>query len=164
MGGSLIPITEEVARTCNSHIIYSDLASGVMEETAIRTGQLLTNFSGKLLNRVIHICLDRGLPALSSLVVTASDGTRGSGFNEVLRASDKDIPATDLERERAAAVERLECYKVYCEDLPADAEPRLTRRYEARMNPSKKTAPRPIAVCPGYGLQLPATGICNDCG
>ena len=81
-----IPILEEVARSYNSHITYSDLASRVMEETGIRTGELLTNFSGKRLNRVIHICLDRGLPALSSLVVTASDGTVGSGFNEVAKA------------------------------------------------------------------------------
>ena len=57
---------------------------------------------------MIHLCLEQNRPALSSLVVTATDRIVGAGFDEV-RASGKEIPATSLERERAAAVERLAC-------------------------------------------------------
>jgi hypothetical protein len=158
-----IPMLEEVAGTYGDYITYSELASRVVDATGIHTGQLLTNWSGKFLNQVIYICIDRGLPSLSSLVVTAADGTVGSGFDEALRAAGRDIPTTDLERERAAAVERLACYRVYCMDVPPDAEPKLTSKYEARVNPVKKEAPKPKPVCVVHGIQLPATGVCDYC-
>jgi hypothetical protein len=81
--------------------------------------------------------LEQNRPALSSLVVTATDGTVGAGFDEVLRASGQEILATSLERERAAAVERLACYRA-SGDVPADAEPTLTAKYEAQVNPVLK--------------------------
>jgi hypothetical protein len=108
---------EYVARSYGGYITYSELASRLVDSTGIRTGQLLSNWSGKLLNQVIHLCLERGLPALSSLVVHATYGMVGSGFDEVLRASGRDAPGNDLEREQAAAAERLECYWAYCKDL-----------------------------------------------
>lgn len=85
-------------------------------------------------------------------------------MTRLLRASGRDVPGTELERERAAAAERLECYRVYCKDVPADAEPQLTSKYDARVNPAKKDVPRPKPVCPGCEIQLPATGVCDDCG
>lgn len=156
-------ILEDVARTYGGYITYSELASRLNKATGIHTGQLLSNWSGKLLNRVIHVCLERGLPALSALVVHASDGTVGKGFGEALRAASRDVPQTELERERAAAAERLECYRVYCLDMPVDATAQLTRQYEARVNPKRKDLPKMKAVCPVHGIQLPATGICDDC-
>lgn len=129
-----VPVLEEVARRYGSYITYKDLAAKVFDSTGIRTRMLVQNLSSRLLNRVIRLCNERGLPALSSLVVHATDGMVGSGFDAVLLASGRDVPATELERERAAATERLACYRMYCTDVPADAEPRLTLKYEARVN------------------------------
>ncbi|SDM03031.1 hypothetical protein [Arthrobacter sp. ok362] len=158
-----VPMLEGVARNYGGYITYSELASRLVDATGIHTGQLLSNWSGKLLNQVIHLCLERGLPALSSLVVHATDGMVGSGFDHVPRASGRDVPGTELERERAAAAERLECYRAYCKDVPADAEPQLTLKYEARVNPVKKEAPRSKPVCVVHGIQLPVSGVCDDC-
>ncbi|WP_258229010.1 hypothetical protein [Arthrobacter sp. HMWF013] len=158
-----VPILVEVAGTYGGYITYSELASRLNRATGIHTGQLLSNWSGKLLNRVIHLCRENGLPARSALVVHASDGTVGKGFDEVFRASNRNVPHTEIERERAAAAERLECYRVYCSTIPADAEPQLTRQYEARVNPRKKDTSRTNKVCPLHGIQLPATGFCDDC-
>lgn len=158
-----VPVLEDVARTYGSHITYKELAARVFESTGIHTKMLVRDLSSRLLNKVIRICNERGLPALSSLVVHSTDGMVGSGFDAVLLASGRDVPATELERERAAAAERLACYRVYCKDVPANAEPRLTLKYEARLNPVIKEAPRPKPICPRHGIQLPATGICDDC-
>lgn len=91
------------------------------------------------------------------------DGTVGAGFDEVLRASGEDIPANSLERERAAAEERLKCYLACGADVPENAEPMLTPKYEARVNPVLKDAPKPKPVCLVHAIQLPATGLCDDC-
>ncbi|GAA4034263.1 hypothetical protein GCM10023063_17790 [Arthrobacter methylotrophus] len=158
-----VPVLQGVARTYNDHITYKDLATRVFDITGVRTDMLVRNLSSKLLNRVIHLCRERNLPALSSLVVSSTDGTVGPGFDAVLRAAGKEVPGSTLERERAAAAERLECYRAYCPDVPADAVPQLTPVYEAKVNPPKKEAPRPKPVCAVHGIQLPATGICDDC-
>lgn len=161
--GQSIPVLIDVAGTYGGYITYSELASRLFDATGYHTRTLVTRWSGRLLNRVIHHCLEHTLPALSSLVVYAADGTVGPGFDEVLRASGKEIPRTALERERAAAAERLKCYLKYCDDVPADAEPKLTRKYEARVHPVKKEAPKSKPVCVVHGIQLPATGVCDYC-
>lgn len=158
-----VSVLQEVASTYGDYITYSDLASRVFEATGTSTRMLVQNLTSRLLNRVIHICLEENLPALSSLVVSATDGTVGRGFDAVLRAAGKDIPQSELERERAAAVERLECYKQCGADVPTNAEPQLTLKYEARVNPPKKQSAEPKPVCPDHGIQLPATGICDYC-
>ncbi len=158
-----VPVLQEVAGTFGGHITYKGLATRVFEITGRSTEMLVQNLSSKLLNKVIHICLERNLPALSSLVVSATDGTVGTGFDAVLLASGREVPGTALERERVAAAERLKCYRAYCPDVPADAEPQLTPKYEARVNPVKKEAPKPKPVCDICGIQLPATKICDYC-
>lgn len=154
---------QEVAGTFGNYITYKGLATRVFDITGVTTDMLVQNLSSRLLNQVIHICHERNLPALSSLVVSAADGTVGAGFDAVLRVAGREVPATPLERERAAAAERLECYRAYCPDVPADAVPQLTPVYEARVNHAKKDGPRPKPVCTIHGFQLPATGICDDC-
>jgi hypothetical protein len=157
-----VEVLEQVAEAYGSCITYKSLAERVFDSTGIHTRMLVQNLSARLLNRVIHICLEKKLPALSALVVHAADGMVGSGFDEVLRATGKDVPGTELEREWAAAAERLECYRVYGK-VPANAEPQLTNTYQARVNPVKKEAPRPKPVCVVHGIQLPATGVCDYC-
>lgn len=154
---------QEVAATYGNFITYKNLTTRVFDETGTSTRMLVSNFSSRLLNRVINICLEKDLPALSSLVVSATDGTVGSGFDAVLRASGREVPGTALERERIAATERLDCYRRCGADVPANAEPRLTPKYEARVNPPKKVAAKPKPICAVHGIQLPATGVCDDC-
>jgi hypothetical protein len=158
-----VAVLQEVARTYGGHITYKALVERVFSDTGVSTGMVLNNLSSMLLEKVIGVCRERGLPALSSLVVRAADGTVGSGFDAALQAAGREIPGTPLERERAAAAERLECYRAYCPDVPADAVPLLTPKYEARVNPVKKEAPRPKPVCDSCGIQLPATKICDYC-
>lgn len=62
-----------------------------------------------------------------------------------------------------AAEERLECYRRLCPDLPDDAEPTLTRKYEALVARRNKPDTRERPVCTTCGLQLPSTGICDAC-
>ncbi|MDQ0769575.1 hypothetical protein QF031_002324 [Pseudarthrobacter defluvii] len=158
-----VPVLQEVAGSYGGFITYKALATRVFEETKTSTRMLVPNFSSRLLNRVIRLCLKNNLPALTSLVVSATDGTVGTGFDAVLRASGREVPDTALERERIAAAERLECYKKFGADVPIDAKPQLTPKYEARVNPPKQEAPRPKPVCSVHGIQLPATGVCDDC-
>lgn len=158
-----VPVLQAVAGTYGNFITYKNLVTLVFEETQTSTRMIVPNFSSRLLNRVIHICLEKNLPALSSLVVSATDGTVGSGFDAVLRAAGREVPGTVLERERIAATERLDCYILCGAEVPADAEPRLTPKYESRVNPPKKVAPAPKPVCAVHGIQLPATGVCDDC-
>ncbi|MBG0739045.1 hypothetical protein IV500_06475 [Paeniglutamicibacter antarcticus] len=156
-------VLEDVAGTYGGYITYAGLTTWVFDETRIYTLMLLPNLSSRLLNRVIRICHERDLPALSSLVVNATDGMVGSGFDEVLWAAGREVPATDLDRERVAAAERLKCYRVYCTDVPADAEPHLTAKYQALVSPVEKDAPKPKPVCVVHGMQLPVTGVCDYC-
>lgn len=158
-----VPVLQDVAGTYENFITYKALATRVFEATQTSTRMLVPNFSSRLLNRVIHLCLEKNLPPLTSLVVSATDGTVGTGFDAALRASGRDVPGTALERERFAAADRLECYKRCGADVPADAEPQLTPKYEARVNPPKKEEPKPKPVCAVHGIQLPATGVCDYC-
>lgn len=158
-----IPILEDIARTYPGHISYATLLDRAMDATGVRTALHVRRVASRLLNRVIVVGNGRGLPPLTALVVHAADGMVGVGFDAVLRAAEQDVPTTDLERERAAAAARLECYRAYCDHVPHDAEPLLTPRYEARVRRPKKAEPRPRQFCPVHGLQLSAAGVCADC-
>lgn len=158
-----VPLLERVASDYGSYLTYKSLAHKLAAETGIHTKQQLNFWIGYVLGGVISTCTERGLPELSSLVVNSSDGMVGSGFNEVLRRSGRQPIEDPYELEVAAAEERLKCYRVYCPNLQEDAVPQLTREYSARVNRQAKPAPRPRPVCPGCGLQLPATGICDEC-
>ncbi|MCH6471546.1 hypothetical protein [Sinomonas terrae] len=158
-----VPILEGVTGDYGAYITYGELRDRIFDETRIRTDMLMPNFSSRLLNKVIHLGNERGLPQLTSLVVHASDGKVGEGFDEVLRVARKDLPATELERETAPAAARLDCYWKYADDVPADAQPRLTARNEAKVTPQKKAAGEPRPVCPVHGLELSASGVCAFC-
>lgn len=159
-----VPILERVAATHRGHITYSGLRNEVLGDE--HTDQLLSNWSYGVLNRVIKLCEERGLPALTSLVVQEATGMVGKGFNGVIEGSGQDAPDTQLEREMAAAVERLRCYRLYCPNVPADAKPELTRKYDeyradvVRKNKPERQEPSACAVC-GYIL-LP-NGDCGHC-
>lgn len=159
-----IPVLEEVAATFGGYITYGDLKERVTAATGIRSNQQLNFWSSTMLNRVIQLCEDRKLPALSSLVVSTADGMVGSGFNEVLRRSGRETVQDDPHKlEVIAAEERLTCYRVYCSYTPLYAEPQLTREYSARVKRERKSQPKARPTCAGCQMQLPAAGLCDYC-
>lgn len=155
---------QNVAETYGGSITYADLRNRVQGDE--HTGQRLSSWSFLVLNRVINLCEARGPPELTSLVVQEATGMVGRGFNGVIERSGQDAAETQLEREMAAAVERLRCYHVYCPNVPEDAEPQHTRKYNIyRADIERKNKPtRPVRpVCSTCGYQKPATGQCDNC-
>lgn len=159
-----VPVLEKVASEYGGYITYKGFAEELFEATGVRTGQQLNYWVGDVLASVISACAERGLPELSSLVVHAGDGMVGSGFNAVLVRSGRDRIEDPYGLELAAAEERLNCYRAYCPDVPDDAEPQLTKEYAARVRRNEPVIPKVRPVCPVHRTQLPATGICDDCG
>ncbi|WP_043795246.1 hypothetical protein [Pseudarthrobacter chlorophenolicus] len=161
---SAVPLLEMVASEYGNYITYKNLARALSEASGVHTTQQLNYWMGDVLAGVISACEERALPALSSLVVHTGDGMVGSGFNEVLRRAGSETIDDPYDLEMVAAAERLNCYRVYCRELPADAAAQLTREYSARVQRRTPALPKVRPVCPGCGLQLPATGVCDDCG
>lgn len=158
-----VPILEHVASEYGGYIFYKDLGERLFESTGVHTRTQLGNWIGKPLGGVLRYCQDRGLPALSSLVVRSGNGMVGEGFNEYLRIAGRETidNATDLEW--VAAEERLRCYRIYCPDMPADAKPHLTSEYAQTIRRKEpKTAPPPSS-CLRCGTVLPLSMQCDYC-
>ncbi|MHA7191098.1 hypothetical protein ACX80N_12490 [Arthrobacter sp. MDT2-16] len=156
-------VLQEVASRYNGYITYGVLKDQVGVLIHRPSNQLVNNWADRVLNRVIQICEADGHPQLTALVVRASDGGVGEGFNAILERSGRPRIDDPQQLEVVAAEERLECYRRFCPDLPDDAEPALTREYRAYVSRQNKPEPRERPVCASCGLQLPATGICDDC-
>src|SRR6478735_7134735 len=83
-------------------------------------------------------------PPLASLVVHKDDGQVGAAYDEV-RSGAGESPASDpLEPENRAAAARLECYRHWGADVPADAQPTLSAR--ARVVRARTPAVRRVHV------------------
>jgi hypothetical protein len=87
-------------------------------ETGYRTRMLLGRWIGKVLGAVQTDALARGKPPLTSLVVRTETGGVGEGY---INQEHPDGLASFVERQYAAAVDRLTCYRTYCNDVPGDA-------------------------------------------
>ncbi|HLV56161.1 MAG TPA: hypothetical protein VKY71_11370 [Actinotalea caeni] len=160
-------ILTEVAGHYLDVITYADLAEQVQARTGLRTRSPYRSWIGPVLARVVAQCRAAGLPPLTSLVSHRADG------------------GTDLDEGTVAA--RLACYRRYAEDVPlevieqADHEARI-KAFIAEKEAQERTrtrAPRAAAaprqrkqrapeeapkICPTCFMQLPASGICDNCG
>ena len=157
-----VPVLEDVARTYSAYISYKELAARLFDATGIHTRMLVQNLSARLLNRVIHLCLKRHLPALSAMVFHATEGMIGAGFGEVLRAAGKDAQGLSWNgngprglsvwppTRRTASARR--CQATADSQIPGPGEP------GEEGNPATKTPCAPYA-----GFSLPAMGVCDDC-
>ena len=152
-------ILEGVAATYGGSITYQQLAEQLFDDTGYRTEMLLGNWIGKVLGPVQVATLAEGKPPLSSLVVRAETGGVGDGY--VNHEHPKGFATSD-ERQRAAAVDRLTCYRSYCDHVPTDAAPQMTSLYFAK-HPGQKPAPPPPKTCPTHNMVLPASGRCDYC-
>ncbi|MGW7444708.1 hypothetical protein [Kitasatospora sp. NPDC054795] len=162
------PALVEVARRYHAVISYADLAEAVQEASGVRTRINQRHWIGKVLSLVILEAHRRGDPPLTALVVHATDGRVGPGYQEVLAVAGQPPVAAEMDREQHAAAARLACYRHFGADLPADGgTPALAPRLRAsveRKAAAVAAPPRPPAICPNCFLELPATRVCDSCG
>ncbi len=160
MGASIL---KDVAASYGATVTYGELKERLFDGTGYRTRQLVSNWMTPVLVAIQKDTQTDGVPPLTSLVVHTSNGQVGNGYITPGRPEGFDDPH---EREKAAATDRLSCYRAYAHDVPNDAEPQLTRLYKLRrardVRVAKRTAPEP-ASCPTCHEQLPATGVCDRC-
>lgn len=153
------PILEEAAATFGGSITYQRLGEELFERTGYRTEMLLGNWIGKVLGPVQEGTLSEGKPPLTSLVVRAETGGVGDGY---INHENRHGFSSSLERQEAAAADRLTCYRVYCDDVPADAKPRMTDLFaEKHRNAAEPESPP--RSCPTCHMVLPASGQCDYC-
>jgi hypothetical protein len=153
----------EPARSYGATLTTKQLSEQVQNRTHIRTEQLTHYWIGDVLGRVARDCADRQEPNLAALCVNA-DGSVGEGYGQVVEELTGDAVG---DPDNHAAEERLECYRHFGADLPADGgRPQLTDRLAAARTRSRKAAKdaRPADVCSACNMALPATGVCDNCG
>ncbi len=155
----------QTAGSYRAVVTSSELAAGVQEATGLGRGVRPT-WVGQLLEIVAMQAHRSGDAPLASLCVQ-SDGSVGERYRKALLATGVDV--TDVEQR--AAEDRLECYRRYATDLPADGGvPRVLSRTPraTSSSPRPRATPRPErpapAICPTCFMQLPATGVCDSCG
>ncbi|MFG2692169.1 hypothetical protein [Kitasatospora sp. NPDC048407] len=160
------PVLVQVAGRYRAVITYRELGEAVQEASGVRTRALLHNWIGRVLGGVVHEAHRREDPPLTALVVHSTDGMVGEGYNEVLQVAGLPAAADAHDREVHAATSRLACYRAYCTALPADGgSPALAPRYQDTVARRRTAAALrdPVPVCPSCHVQLPATGICDNC-
>lgn len=176
----------ETAGRYNAVITYSDLAEEVQLRSGLHTTAQLRNWVGDLLKMIAQANHLRGEPPLTSLVVHKQDGHVGAGYDEVLRLAGRAPIPDEAERENDAAAARLECYRRWSDDVPADAQPTLVARARpahtstatgsstARRSsagrtptpghpPSRSREERRGSVCPTCFMEMPVAGPCPNC-
>lgn len=148
----------DVASRYRAVITYKELGQEVQERTGIATRSLLMNWIGTVLEAVARSCAERGDVQLTSLCVH-QDGTVGDGY---AGAIERYSGARPSDAEMHAAHARLDCYRKYAADVPADGGfPRLTMQEIARRRASQPAVPEPR--CAVHHTVLPRTGVCDDC-
>ncbi|MEV6995622.1 hypothetical protein AB0N87_41945 [Streptomyces sp. NPDC093228] len=129
----------EVARTYHAVITYKELATKIQHDSQIHTSVLLHNWIGRVLGVVVREAHRRGDPPLTALVVHTEDGMVGEGYREALTTAGQVPVEEPLEREHHAASARLDCYRRFAADLPADGGVRP--RPETGSHPRAATPP-----------------------
>lgn len=159
-------VLEQTAARYNGLIVYSDLAAEVQRRTGLFTRANQRNWIGQVLSDVVHRCHQNGLPPLTALVVRKHDGRVGEGYDEVLRTAGLQPIDDQLEREEHAAGARLECYRRYCDSVPAGAKPTLspTLRKTVEYRRARARPDRSLPICPSCHVELLVTGQCPFCG
>ena len=106
----------DAATSYGATVSYKELASQIQWLTGISTKQLLHQWVGEVLTRVGARCAAADEPLLSALCVDTK-GYVGAGYAGALAAAG--IPTPD-DSDAHAAEQRLECYRRWAGDVPAD--------------------------------------------
>lgn len=179
-------VLADTAADYHAVISVPALADEVQRRTRIRTRQAPGLWLGDVLYRVAKDCERRREPLLGALCV-GTDGRMSDWYADTVQAVRGEVVA---DPEQHAAQERLECYRVHGAELPPGGgepalpplpsparrqvrEPRATAPGATRPRSSgtptaRPTAPRkpepaPPALCPTCFMQLPSTGVCDNC-
>lgn len=145
----------QVAHTYRAVLTDEQLAAQVQQQSGIMHDQPATAWIGKLLDRVTVEAQRQGDPPLAALCL-----------------GDTDDPVK--------AERRLECYRAYADDLPADggvaevhrrvvARPTATRRdpRQRASTPRPRATPTPSlreVTCPSCWMIVAARPTCSSCG
>ncbi|GAB3879493.1 hypothetical protein [Terrabacter terrigena] len=166
----------ETAGRYDAVITYSELAEEVQRRSSLWSKSEMRTWIGGLLADMAKVNHARDEPPLTSLVVHKQDGRASSGYDEARRlAGQRPLDDPD-ERETQAANARLECYRHWGADVPADARPTVhTRTREARERSPRTSRSVPGAtsraaneerrgaVCPTCFMEMPLSGVCPNC-
>lgn len=174
----------EVAGTYRATITYRQLGADLQKRAGVRVGST-PGWLVEVLAMVVHVCHRLAEPPLTALVVNHTDGTVGQPYDEALRTAGLPLAGPEA-REDAAAAARLECYRRYAPNVPADARPTRVSVQAAQRTPRVTTAPRPagaarpldaskprrqvdpqrapFVVCSSCFLQTPPGAECQNCG
>lgn len=153
----------EAAGRYHALVTHKELATAVQNLTGIRTKQMPHYWIGDVLGRVSAECARRDEPLLAAFVVT-SDGSVSNAYAAAVLAATGAAP-TDADDH--AAKERLRCHEFFgADDLPDDGGvPALSAKLAATRGRERKIRhqERVLPKCPKCYLQLPATGVCDNC-
>jgi len=153
----------DTAKSYHAVVTYKELSRLVQQMTRIQTTQLMHYWIGDVLGRVARDCAERDEPLLSSLCIDSSGSVGGGYAGPVLdiRGETPDDP------DQHAAEERLACYRHFGAKIPTDGGiAMLTAQLSAkrdRLQSTARAALRPASLCPVHHVEMPATGICEDC-
>jgi len=154
----------ETARHYHRTVTYKELSLQVQDRTRLRSKQLTHYWTGDVLGRVSAECSRRGEPLLSSLCVNTA-GSVGEGYAVAVKAAYGESPADGDDH---AAAERLACHRHFeAPDLPASGGVAvLTPKLAGTRGRARKARllERPVPICPTCTMQIPATGVCDNCG
>jgi hypothetical protein len=157
----------ETAATYGAVVTYQQIGEHVQAESGRRTSASQMSWVGRMLDLIAHEAHRRGDPPLTSLCVRA-DGSVGEAYARAVAAT---TGGRIDDVDQRAAEDRLECYRRYATDLPADGgRPQRTRRVSTprtggttRPTRAPKVERPPAAICPTCFMQLPASGVCDTC-
>ena len=148
----------ETATRYRATMTYKELGEAVQRQTGIRTRTTLAKWIVPVLAGVARECIENKEPLLIALCVTA-DGSVAAGYDEAVKEKYEEEPK-DLDVH--AAAERLNCYRFFGAELPADGgSPVLTKQVAAKKRAAAQDRKRP--TCPTCFLELPANGVCDYC-
>jgi hypothetical protein len=159
-------ILTETAGRYDAVITYSELAEEVQRRSSLWTKSPMRGWIGTLLADLVRVSAAREEPALTSLVVHKDDGQVGPGYDAVMRLEGEPVVTDTLARETHAAAMRLECYRHWGADVPADATPKVSAKLRVVRASTPRTAavePRRGAVCPTCFMEMPVSGPCPNC-
>ncbi|WP_094362528.1 hypothetical protein [Enemella dayhoffiae] len=138
-------ILEEIAPRYGRSIAFDDLAHEVQRRSGIMTDLPTLQWVPDVLTEVGDRCQESGEPRLTELVDAPGN-----------RSTDAVTPA------------RLECHQAYGAKIPDFDAPnrrssRGARSATTRTPRPKAAEPRRRPVCPSCFLEVPESGICDNC-
>ncbi|GAB3708940.1 hypothetical protein [Mariniluteicoccus flavus] len=156
-------VLEAIAGRWNKTVTEDDLGSEVQRRSGIATSTPTDSWIGPVLSLVAQRSHESRGPALVSLVVDEA-GHPVPAFREALGLEGRSaLGAADLAEQ--ARETRLSCHRAYGAKIPrgaAEAAPRTPRATKAAAAPAKPPNPQ-RAMCPKCFLEVPVTGVCDNC-